>query len=144
MSCLNDFMNTLATLCLSKQELRNECGSSRFLSLLPFFLFKNTCSFLPPEIHCSCSVNIWAWMLIFFSDRISWFLFHSTTLTPPGIKVVELSAFEKYNSCFVTVAPPWRIFSLLWKCCPRQRQYSKIAFHMREGRKVGATPVNYS
>ena len=29
----------------------------------------------------------------------------------PGIvKVVELSAFEEYISCFVTVAPPWRIF----------------------------------
>jgi hypothetical protein len=31
---------------------------------------------------------------------------------PGGVKVVELSAFEKYISCFVTVAPPWWIFSL--------------------------------
>ena len=37
---------------------------------------------------------------------------------PGGIKVVELSAYEKYISFFVTVAPPWRIFPLYWKCCP--------------------------
>jgi hypothetical protein len=32
---------------------------------------------------------------------------------PGGVKVVELSAFEKCISCFVTVEPPWRIFSVL-------------------------------
>ena len=39
---------------------------------------------------------------------------HFASLDTPGdpedVKVVELSAFEKYISCFVTVAPPWRIF----------------------------------
>ena len=29
---------------------------------------------------------------------------------PGGVLVLELSAFKKYISCFVTVAPPWRIF----------------------------------
>ena len=37
---------------------------------------------------------------------------------PGGVKVVELSAFEKYISCFVTVAPPWRIFFTFMKMLP--------------------------
>jgi hypothetical protein len=35
-----------------------------------------------------------------------------------GIKVVELSAFEKYISCFVTVAPPWWFFFTFMKMLP--------------------------
>jgi hypothetical protein len=37
---------------------------------------------------------------------------------PGGVKVVELSAFEKYISCFVTAAPPWWIFFTFMKMLP--------------------------
>jgi hypothetical protein len=37
---------------------------------------------------------------------------------PGSVKVVELSAFEKYFSCFGMVAPPWRIFFTFMKMLP--------------------------
>ena len=41
-----------------------------------------------------------------------------TPRDPEGMKVVELSAFEKYISCFVIVAPTWWIFFTLMKMLP--------------------------
>ena len=35
-----------------------------------------------------------------------------------SVKVVKLSEFEKYISCFVTVEPPWRIFFTFMKMLP--------------------------
>ena len=52
------------------------------------------------------------------SNSVDNFAFLDTSGDPGGVKVLELSAFEKYISCFVTVEQPWRIFFTFMKMFP--------------------------